>query len=126
MVLILGLAPASNGAPRVPLSILGVGTFLRELIRSGTTVCGVVSRAHMARRLCMRTSRRMVLVAVCSALAMLFGSIAMISGTASPSAADNGCVENPFGDRPIYLKGGFNGWSADPRTSSRTTATASN
>ncbi len=62
----------------------------------------------------MRTSRRMVLVAVCSALAMLFGSIAMISGTASPSAADSGCVENPFGDRPIYLKGGFNGWSADP------------
>src|SRR3954466_6297503 len=73
----------------------------------------VVPVGAPSRRLCMRKSKRALLAAVTAVLAMLFSSVAMFSSSATPAAAAGAaCVDNPFGNRPLYLKGGFNGWSA--------------
>ena len=56
-----------------------------------------------------------MLAAVAAIFAMLFSSAVMLSSSATPAAAaDAPCVDNPFGNRALYLKGGFNGWSASP------------
>lgn len=64
----------------------------------------------------MRRSKRALLAAVTALFALVFSSAAMFSGAATPSAAaaEAPCIDNPFGNRPLYLKGGFNGWSASP------------
>jgi glycosidase len=64
----------------------------------------------------MRRSRRNLAAAVCGVLTLVASATAISSAAASPTAAavDGPCVANPFGNRPLYLKGGFNGWSADP------------
>src|SRR4051812_20738776 len=75
----------------------------------------VVPVGAPSRRLCMRKSKRALLAAVTAVLGMLFSSVAMCSSSATPAAAAGAaCVDNPFGNRPLYLKGGFNGWSASP------------
>ena len=62
----------------------------------------------------MRRSKPALLAVVTAVFAMLFSSAAMFSSAATPpaAAAEAPCVDNPFGNRPLYLKGGFNGWSA--------------
>ncbi|MEU4218055.1 glycoside hydrolase family 13 protein [Actinoplanes sp. NPDC026623] len=64
----------------------------------------------------MRGFRRNVLAMVCGAIMIVATSTAMspVAASQSAAAADAPCVANPFGSRPLYLKGGFNGWSADP------------
>ncbi len=63
----------------------------------------------------MRRSKPAMLAAVTAIFAMLFSSAVMLSSSATPAAAaDAPCIDNPFGNRPLYLKGGFNGWSASP------------
>jgi len=64
------------------------------------------------------------MAALSAVLALVFGSAAMGSSAtgamgstaagAPMAAADAPCVDNPFGSRPLYLKGGFNGWSVNP------------
>src|SRR5688572_21442774 len=64
----------------------------------------------------MRGFRRDVLAMLCGVIMIVTTSTATNPVAASPpaAAADAPCVANPFGSRPLYLKGGFNGWSADP------------
>ncbi|KQR16024.1 glycoside hydrolase family 13 protein [Cellulomonas sp. Leaf334] len=38
----------------------------------------------------------------------------VVAGPAPASAVDGACVDNPFGDRSIYLRGGFSSWNALP------------
>lgn len=58
--------------------------------------------------------RPRALVAVAAALTLLVGSFTV---TATPPASANtaDCIENPYGTRDLYLRGGMNGWgtSAD-------------
>src|SRR5215204_3509985 len=43
--------------------------------------------------------------------------VGLLSAVAAPMARaqSSGCVSNPFGDRPLYLKGGFSSWNALPQ-----------
>ena len=43
--------------------------------------------------------------------------VGLLSAIAAPMARaqSSGCVSNPFGDRPLYLKGGFSSWNALPQ-----------
>ncbi|GEK23060.1 glycoside hydrolase family 13 protein [Cellulomonas xylanilytica] len=60
----------------------------------------------------MRTSLRAGTAAVAAvALALLVG---VTSSPAPATAADGPCIDNPFGDRAIYLRGGFSSWNALP------------
>ena len=47
-------------------------------------------------------------------LSMAFTAVGSAGSSSSVAVAAAPCVDNPFGDRPLYLKGGFNGWSANP------------
>lgn len=61
-----------------------------------------------------RTSRVRTAVAVL-ALALVAGvANGVVARPPTAAAADGACVENPFGDRSIYLRGGFSSWNALP------------
>ncbi|MFS0700392.1 glycoside hydrolase family 13 protein [Cellulomonas sp. 179-A 4D5 NHS] len=62
----------------------------------------------------MRRSLRVRTAAVAVVLALVSVVGGVLARPAPASAADGVCVDNPFGDRSIYLRGGFSSWNALP------------
>ncbi len=63
----------------------------------------------------MRRSHLLVLaLVVLLPLSMASTAVGSTGSGSAAAVAKAPCVDNPFGDRPLYLKGGFNGWSANP------------
>lgn len=58
--------------------------------------------------------RRFLQLSGVGAAAVLGDGLFHAVQAAAPAAAAAACVDNPFGSRPLYLRGGFNGWSASP------------
>lgn len=56
--------------------------------------------------------RRFLQLSGVGAAAVLGDGLFPAAQAAAPAAAAAACVDNPFGSRPLYLRGGFNGWSA--------------
>lgn len=63
----------------------------------------------------MRGSLRARTAAVAAAIALAASGLTGVIAASTPaSAADGACVDNPFGERPIFLRGGFSSWNALP------------
>jgi glycosidase len=63
----------------------------------------------------MRRSSRVRVAALAAAFALVLSVVGgAVTAPAPAAAAPGDCVENPFGDRPLYLRGGFSSWNALP------------
>ena len=60
----------------------------------------------------MPIARPRALMAVGAALTLLASSLSLI-GVPAASANAAECIDNPYGTRDLYLRGGFNGWAAN-------------
>jgi cyclomaltodextrinase / maltogenic alpha-amylase / neopullulanase len=60
----------------------------------------------------MRRIRLLALAACATLLLLVLAST--VTGPSRAVAAPDECMENPFGDRALYLRGGFSGWGALP------------
>jgi len=47
-------------------------------------------------------------------LAMFLSTLVLAMGRPAAAVGDDECIDNPFGDRSIYLRGGFSSWGAIP------------
>ena len=47
-------------------------------------------------------------------LTTLLAGLLFAVGAPAANAQSSDCVPNPFGERPLYLKGGFSSWNALP------------